>query len=485
MEPLLGRFEESLGALDPGPVTTAWYSTVLDDPRATPVFDTAYWAANLRRPVRFTQALAAAIADGHRVFVEISPHPITSVAVEQTADSAGVTGVAVVPSLRRDPDGDSDGFAAGVAAMHVLGHPEVARRRYPDRVVVELPPPVWEHRPYWAAPTAASIHSGHPFLGERAEVPGSARWLWHGDVGTAAHPWLAEHTVHDVPVLSAAGFLELLLTAAKEVLPRKGNPELREVVLHRVLPLAERTAVCVSAARAPGDVVRLSVFARRGGEWVLHAKALAATTFASLSKVDFDAVFADIVAPGRVRFGLDPVLGDAVLRLLNSTAGDPGEASWLPVRFGRVRLAGEPRRATRAAAAPGRASLLGPDGVVLVDFEGVVLDRVDRSGLPFTPERLAYQAEWRPGELADAGSGRARAWVLVHDDETPATAIADELAERGHEPVVLPVSRRGDLARLIADRDDVAGVVLLTGGSPSTRAAPGIACSPRRTSCAS
>ncbi|MFD9894683.1 SDR family NAD(P)-dependent oxidoreductase [Amycolatopsis sp. NPDC059027] len=466
VDPLLGRFREALGTLDSGAATTVWYSSVLDDPRETPSFDAEYWAANLRRPVRFTQALAAAMADGHRVFAEISPHPITGVAVEQTAVSDRVT---VIPSLRRDPEGTSDGFAAALATLHVHGHPEALRHRYPDRVVVDLPPPVWEHRPYWVAPTTPTVHSGHPFLGERSEVPGSTRWLWHGDVGTAAHPWLADHTAHGVPILSAAGFLELLLTAAREVLPRKENPELRGVVLRRILPLAERTAVCVSAERAAGDGVRLSVLARCGGEWVVYAEATAVATRVSSSEVDEAAVFADVTQPsgaGHTRFALHPALGDACLRLLASEAGDPGEGTWLPVRFGRVRLTGVARHATRAAASADGVWLLGPDGGVLADFEDVTGECVGPADLPFTPERLAYQAEWRPGELT-ATAGRRRAWVLLYDDKAQAAAIAALLADQGHEPVSIPLSRRGELAKLIAPRADVGGVVILPGESPA------------------
>ncbi|TDV41323.1 type I polyketide synthase [Actinophytocola oryzae] len=472
VEPLLDRFRESVGLLAAGTPTTAWYSTVLDDPRATPAFDTAYWAGNLRRPVRFTHAVAAALGDGHRLFVEISPHPITGVAIEQTAASLGSTGVAVVPSLRRDPDGTSDGFATALAALHVCGHPEIVRRRYPDRVVVDLPPPVWEHRTYWAPPVAAGRSGHHPFLGGRTEVPGTALWLWHGDVGLAAHPWLADHPVHGVPVLPAAGTLELLLAAATEILPHRRNPELRDVVLHEALPLAERTPVCVSADRGPGEEVRLSVLANRGGEWVPHATATAVVLRAAPSEVDAAAIVAGVVSPagaGHPRFVLHPALGDAGLRLLTSVAGDPGDGVWLPERFGRVRVTGDPRLATRAAASAtggsGVLHLLDDTGVVLAELDGVRVASVRRADLPFTPERVAYQAEWVPRE-PPVTAVTAGTWVLVHDAEARAAAVAGRLAELGHEALPVPLGRRAELASLVAARD-VSGVVLLAGDGPA------------------
>ena len=47
------------------------------------VFDADYWAANLRNPVRFGQAVATAGAD-HTTFIEISPHPLLTHAITDT-----------------------------------------------------------------------------------------------------------------------------------------------------------------------------------------------------------------------------------------------------------------------------------------------------------------------------------------------------------------------------------------------------------------
>src|SRR5206468_9104923 len=74
VDPLVGTLTEGLRGLTPGEAHTRFYGTVLDDPRATPAFDPSYWAANIRRPVRFAQAITAAARDGHRRFIEISPH---------------------------------------------------------------------------------------------------------------------------------------------------------------------------------------------------------------------------------------------------------------------------------------------------------------------------------------------------------------------------------------------------------------------------
>ena len=62
-----------------------YYSATLFDPRERPVCDARYWVDNLRHMVRFCAAVRAALEDGYRVFAELSPHPLLTRAVEQTA----------------------------------------------------------------------------------------------------------------------------------------------------------------------------------------------------------------------------------------------------------------------------------------------------------------------------------------------------------------------------------------------------------------
>ena len=55
-------------------------STVHDT--TAPVLDADYWVANVRHPVRLHQAITAA-ADEHATFIEISPHPLLTHAIDR------------------------------------------------------------------------------------------------------------------------------------------------------------------------------------------------------------------------------------------------------------------------------------------------------------------------------------------------------------------------------------------------------------------
>ncbi|MER7369507.1 type I polyketide synthase, partial [Nonomuraea wenchangensis] len=105
MDPLMPDLAAAAADLTPGVPGIAVYSTALDDPRGRPGFDGAYWAANLRRPVRLADAVGAAAADGYRAFIEISAHPVVTHSVLETLGDSGYEDVFVGASLRRNRPG--------------------------------------------------------------------------------------------------------------------------------------------------------------------------------------------------------------------------------------------------------------------------------------------------------------------------------------------------------------------------------------------
>ncbi|MGW3204246.1 type I polyketide synthase [Streptomyces sp. NPDC001135] len=101
MESLGGDLTAALADLTPRPCAVDMVSTVTCRHVAGPELDAAYWMDNLRRPVRFAGTLTALAGTGEHVFLEISPHPVLTPAVEETLASVGAP-VKVVASLHRD-----------------------------------------------------------------------------------------------------------------------------------------------------------------------------------------------------------------------------------------------------------------------------------------------------------------------------------------------------------------------------------------------
>ena len=55
---------------------------------AGPEAEAGYWYDSLRAPVEFDRAVRMLAASGHRVFVEVSPHPVLTAAITETLDDA-------------------------------------------------------------------------------------------------------------------------------------------------------------------------------------------------------------------------------------------------------------------------------------------------------------------------------------------------------------------------------------------------------------
>ncbi|MEK9524688.1 SDR family NAD(P)-dependent oxidoreductase [Streptomyces venezuelae] len=82
------------------PLHSTVTGTVLDGSE----LDVDYWYRNLREPVRFEPAVRALLDAGHELFIEMSPHPVLALAVQQTAEAADQP-VAALGTLRRDEGG--------------------------------------------------------------------------------------------------------------------------------------------------------------------------------------------------------------------------------------------------------------------------------------------------------------------------------------------------------------------------------------------
>ncbi|KAA9165879.1 acyltransferase domain-containing protein [Amycolatopsis acidicola] len=475
-----GTLAEGLAGLSAKPPSITFYSTVLD---GVPSFDPEYWAKNLRNPVRFSAAVDAAKHDGYRTFVELSPHPVLRHALHDN-----VAGALVLSSLRNCPD-ETAHFHGQLAAFELAGQADAPR----TGKIIDLPTTPWRHVRHWLQAPAPVAAGEHPLLGTHAELPDDGKHLWRAELGTAAHPWLADHRLDGRPVLPSSAYLEMASAAAHRVFETE-QVTLRGVTLHRPLTLREQTSVTTTFT--PGEPGRGSIRVHTkapDGTWQLHATAEAEAAhpvgaedcvsevdedeFAPVSTTDVHSQLASLglsygpafsgmrnarastragdhrlravaevslpeAAPKLSRLRLHPAFVESCLQVFAAALFDPDATEVrIPVEYGTVRCGGDPARGVlvhvSAIEHPDRAGWIGE--LHLVDEQGLVLLEIndvfvraaghDEIAAPLTGKLL--EAAWRPTPLR--AGGKPTGPLLVLSEQTTPLAAALGAMQGGYD----------------------------------------------------
>ncbi len=278
VDELRERLLADLAEVTPHSAPIPFYSTVTGQPVDTAELTAEYWFTNLRSRVRFDEAVVAA---GQGTFVEVSAHPVLTMAIEDAP---------AVGTLRRG-EGGLDRFLTSLAEAWVQGVPVAWERVLAGGRQVDVPTYPFQRKRYWLdggqeAVNAARLGLGetrHPLLGAGVELVDTDGFLLTGSLSPATHPWLVDHAVNGTLLLPGTAMLELAVHAGDQV----GCGWVEELTLEAPLVIAEsgetQLQLVVSApedAAAAEDAGRrtLSLHARHGvsGGWTRHATGLLA-----------------------------------------------------------------------------------------------------------------------------------------------------------------------------------------------------------------
>ena len=283
------RLRADLGHIERHPTSVRFYSTLTGGPLDTASLDADYWCRNLRQTVQFERATRRALDAGDRAFVEISPHPVLTGAVEETIDRhAPDSGAYACGTIRRD-EGGLARFLASVAEAHVRGQQVDWRAALGERSAVHVPLPTYpfQRQRYWLTRArrsgtdvaAAGLRtSAHPLVGTRLDVAGRDSFVLTGRVGLGEAPWLADHAVLDSPLFPAAAFAEIAVHAGR----RARCPVVEELTIHQPLALDEDTPVDLQVVVDEPDAAgrrAIAIHSRPAGDpgdaagtaWTQHA----------------------------------------------------------------------------------------------------------------------------------------------------------------------------------------------------------------------
>jgi phthiocerol/phenolphthiocerol synthesis type-I polyketide synthase D len=459
VDPILEELRTALADLKPMTPKIPVISTVGRDGGA-PACDADYWVVNLRNPVRFSQAVAAA-AQNHATFVEVSPHPLLTHGIGETVASVSSRDRFTVTAAMKRGDDETLSIHEQLATLGVTEPVTGVRRR------VDIPASPWLHSSYWIniKPAGRQLLDVHPLLGVHVEMPSGHEHVWQTDITT--------ETLHG---FAAAGFAEIALAAGSDGLGVPVNGiQVSRLAIERPLILDARTRITTQLSQDAG-ANRVEIQARStGGNWSRYAVAdiEVAHQAAPAAHRDIEQSTA-IVLPDEVahhtEYRIHPVLLDAALRQLAAAipAEPDDERSYQPVSVETIRVFGavggrvhchvelaEPEQGGHR----GNIVLTDETGTPIAELTGVELRPVDLSSVPLDLGQKIFDAAWVASPAPAGAAAPDGTWVVLSESGSEATAFAKQIAAALQSP-----TRRAVTAAL--SDDAVSDTFATTAGDP-------------------
>ncbi|MBX7268175.1 SDR family NAD(P)-dependent oxidoreductase [Micromonospora sp. Llam7] len=432
MEPMLEPFAAAIAGVSYHEPTLRLLSTADVDADMT---STPYWVGQVRRPVRYADALAAMLEREVTTVIEVGPGTGLSALVQQD-------GVRAVSLLRKDRD-EVASVLTGVAEAFTAGAHVDWSALAPARPPTVLPAYPFQRTRYWLDETEPDRHQ---LLDPAVHLAATDQVLLTGRLSLAAQPWLADHRITGRSVVPGTGLVELALSAADAA----GRPLVEELTLHRPLVIPDTGSVDLQVIAGPDgdDRSRVTVHARTGdGSWTCHATGMLAddadpSVVAETVRTDAwppagaeplpigdlyerladrgleygplfqglrrawrhaDDLFAEVVLPDPAAtsgFTLHPALLDAALH--TATLAEIGDSpARLPFLFTGVRRTGNSATALRVHVRGGegdgiRLDATDHDGVPVITIASLVSRPVDTESLGRHPAGPLYRLDWQP-----------------------------------------------------------------------------------------
>lgn len=272
MEPLKAELLEALNGLKVQAPAIPLYSTVTGDLAEDQAYDAAYWCRNIREPVYFEKAMAALMRDGHRLFLEIGPHPVLSSSISECLSAQGVQGT-LLASLRRGQPERVTLFNALAGLYCAGGAIDWSTYYAAGGTYTKLPAYPWQREEHWSEGKIAYQdrleQAAHALLGRRVDGP---QLIWESTLNRNLLPYLPHHCVEDLVILPGAAYVELGLAIHREIFG-KSQYCLENLEFHK--------ALIIGADRQPRLHVtyddkrrQYAVFSREreGAAWSEHAR---------------------------------------------------------------------------------------------------------------------------------------------------------------------------------------------------------------------
>ncbi|MEU6768140.1 type I polyketide synthase [Streptomyces sp. NPDC046853] len=164
--PVRDQVIDALSDLSPKTSTLPFCSTLYGRTIDTAELNADYWYNNLREQVLFEPSVRRLAEDGFRVFIEMSPHPVLTVPVQEIVED--VDDALVLSSSRRERD-EVESVIGSLAQLHVRGGSVDWDALFGTRRRVDLPTYAFQRQRYWLNSSHTAVEASSAELPPAAE----------------------------------------------------------------------------------------------------------------------------------------------------------------------------------------------------------------------------------------------------------------------------------------------------------------------------
>jgi len=254
MEPMQDQFREFLQHIDFSKPTLPLISNMTATWATNDIATVDYWVDHVRAPVMFADSVAFLSNQSRHIVIEVGPQPTLTANAKQVLSEADNDNLQLIASLKRDGKSWHDVLAC-IGECYNLGQPpqwDVLQSKSPQ---VRLPNYPFSRRRFWFVENPQSQYEWHQaranggladaseksLLGQELSLAGDKEASYYQNTICDRSPgYLEEHRVFDQVVFPAAGWLDILSTAAQKELGKNKRVQLKHVEIKQALFLTDQ-----------------------------------------------------------------------------------------------------------------------------------------------------------------------------------------------------------------------------------------------------
>ena len=225
MIPLTEALHDALANITPRATARQLYSTVKSRLIDGQELNASYWTDNLCHTVQFAAVMKALAQDGHTVFIEVSPHPVLTTAMNECVSTLNHKATIVASLYREKPEQES--IFKNLAELYTGGYTIDWNQFYPITHIpaVQLPAYPFQRERYEIEDKShesenRKSNARFPLLGNRIPLADQDDLcFWETQLSLEAFPYINDHKINDTPFLPGTAYAEMILEAMDELYP--------------------------------------------------------------------------------------------------------------------------------------------------------------------------------------------------------------------------------------------------------------------------